>query len=146
AKAIQGVKNVVQISTGVAVVADNTWTAMEGRKVLEVKWDEGPNSAATSVGISKLLADRAAQTGAAPARKEGDVIAGLAGASTKIEADYEVPFLAHATMEPQNCTAHVHLDRCDVWAPTQNQTNSQNIAAKITGLDPKAIFIHTTFL
>ena len=145
AKAVPGVKNVIQVSDGVAVVADNTWTAMEGRKALEVKWDEGPNAELSSADISKLLADRAAQPGAI-ARKEGDVTAGLAAAAKKIEAEYEVPFLAHATMEPQNCTAHVRADRCDVWAPTQNQTNTQAIAAKITGLDPKAVFVHTTFL
>jgi isoquinoline 1-oxidoreductase beta subunit len=145
AKAIPGVKDVIQISDGVAVVADNTWTAMEGRRALSVKWDEGPNAGISSDSISKLLADRAAQPGAV-ARKEGDVEAGLAGAAMKIEAEYEVPFLAHATMEPQNCTAHVRADRCDVWAPTQNQTNTQATAAKITGLDPKAVFVHTTFL
>src|SRR6202162_4514627 len=143
AKAIPGVKDVIQISDGVAVIADNTWTAMEGRRALDVKWDEGPNANVSSDSISKLLADRAAQPGAV-ARKEGDVEAGLAGAAKKIEAEYEVPFLAHATMEPQNCTAHVRADRCDVWAPTQNQTNTQNLAAKITGLDPKAVFVHTT--
>jgi len=145
AKAVPGVKDVIQISAGVAVIADNTWTAMEGRKALEVKWDEGANSELSSAGISKLLAEGAKRPGYA-ARKEGDVAAGFAGAAKKIEAEYEVPFLAHATMEPQNCTAHVHADRCDVWAPTQNQTNTQNVAAKITGLDPKAVFVHTTFL
>jgi isoquinoline 1-oxidoreductase beta subunit len=145
AKAIPGVKDVIQISNGVAVIADNTWTAMEGRRALEVKWDEGPNSEVSSAGISKLLADGARRPGYV-ARKEGDVEAGLAGAAKKIEAEYEVPFLAHATMEPQNCTAHVRADRCDVWVPTQNQTNTQNLAAKITGLDPKAVFVHTTFL
>ena len=145
AKAVPGVKDVIQISDGVAVVADNTWTAMEGRKALEVKWEEGPNAEVSSATISKLLADASTRPGYA-ARKEGDVEAGLAGAATKIEAEYEVPFLAHATMEPQNCTAHVRTDRCDVWVPTQNQTNTQALAAKITGLDPKAVFVHTTFL
>ena len=145
AKGVPGVKDVIQISNGIAVIADNTWTAMEARKALEVKWDEGPNSEASSASISKLLADGARRPGYA-ARKEGDVEAGLAGAAKKIEAEYEVPFLAHATMEPQNCTAHVRADRCDVWAPTQNQTNTQNLAAKITGLDPKSVFVHTTFL
>ena len=145
AKAVPGVKDVIQISDGIAVIADNTWTAMQGRKALEVKWDEGPNAEVTSAGISKLLADGALRPGYA-ARKQGDVEAGLRGAAQKIEAEYEVPFLAHATMEPQNCTAHVRGDRCDVWAPTQNQTNTQNLAAKITGLDPKAVFVHTTFL
>jgi len=93
-----------------------------------------------------MLADLAATGPAAVARKEGDVDAGLAGAVSKIEALYEVPYLAHATMEPQNCTADVHADRCDVWAPTQNQTGAQSTAAKITGLDTKTVFVHTTFL
>ncbi len=145
AKAVPSVKDVIQISDGVAVVAGNTWTAMEGRRALEVKWDEGPNSSVSTESISKLLAGRAAQPGAI-GRKEGDLAAGLASAAKKIEAEYEVPFLAHATMEPQNCTAHARADRCDVWAPTQNQTNTQAIAAMITGLDPKAVFVHTTFL
>jgi isoquinoline 1-oxidoreductase beta subunit len=145
AKAVPGVKDVIQISTGVAVIADNTWNAMEGRRALDVKWDEGPNAQVTSAEISKQLA--AAATQPVPvARKEGDVEAGLAGAATKIEVDYEVPFLAHATMEPMNCTAYARADRCDVWAPTQAQTNAQAIAAKVTGLDTSSVFVHTTFL
>lgn len=145
AKAVRGVKDVIQISTGVAVIADNTWNAMEGRRALEVKWDEGPNAQVNSGEISKQLAEAATQP-VPVARKVGDVEAGLAGAASKIEVDYDVPFLAHATMEPMNCTAYVRADRCDVWAPTQAQTNSQNIAAKLTGLDPSSVFIHTTFL
>lgn len=144
-KAIPGVKSVIQISDGVAVVADNTWTAMEGRRVLDVQWDEGPNAKLASAAISEQLANAAARPGPV-ARKEGDVEEGLANAATKIEVNYEVPFLAHATMEPMNCTAHVRADRCDVWAPTQAQTSSQSMAAKITGLDTNSIFIHTTFL
>lgn len=145
AKAVPGVKNVIQISSGIAVVGDSTWTAMEGRRALDVKWDEGVNARVNSEGISKLFAERAAQPGV-EARKEGDAQAALAGAAKKIEAVYEVPFLAHATMEPQNCTADVRADRCDVWAPTQFQTISQGTAAKICGLKPEAVFIHTTFL
>jgi isoquinoline 1-oxidoreductase subunit beta len=145
AKAIPGVKDVIQISNGIAVIADNTWTAMQGRRALVVRWDEGPNASLSSAGISKDLADAAAKPGPV-ARKVGDVATGLASAATKIEVDYEVPFLAHATMEPMNCTALVTADRCDVWAPTQAQTSSQNTAARITGLDPKSVFIHTTFL
>jgi isoquinoline 1-oxidoreductase beta subunit len=145
AKVIPGVKDVIQISNGIAVVADNTWTAMQGRRALAVRWDEGPNASLSSAAISKDLAAAATKPGPV-ARKVGDVDAGLAGAATKIDVDYEVPFLAHATMEPQNCTASVTADRCDVWAPTQAQTSSQNTAAKITNLDPKSIFIHTTFL
>jgi isoquinoline 1-oxidoreductase subunit beta len=145
AKAVPGVKNVVQISSGVAVVADNTWTAMQGRRALDVKWDEGANANVNSESISKLFAERAAQPGA-EARKEGDAAAALSGAAKKIEAVYEAPFLAHATMEPQNCTADVRADRCDVWAPTQFQTMAQGAAAKICGLKPESVFIHTTFL
>ena len=145
AKLIPGVKDVIQISNGVAVVADNTWTAMQGRRALEVQWDEGPNATLTSAAISKLLADAAMQPGAV-ARKEGDVQARLSGAATKIEMDYDVPFLAHATMEPMNCTADVRADRCDVWAPTQAQTNAQAVAAKISGLATDAVSVHTTFL
>ena len=145
AKAVPGVKQVVEVSNGVAVVADNTWTAMEGRRELAVKWEEGPNANVNSESISKLFAQRAAQPGVV-ARKDGDPAAALDGAATRIEAVYEVPFLAHATMEPQNCTAHVRADRCDVWVPTQGQTSAQAVAAKITGLDPGAVFIHTTFL
>ena len=147
AKAVPGVKDVIQVSSGVAVIADNTWNAMQGRRALNVKWDEGPNAEVTSAVISKALAEASTRPGPAPvARKEGDVQAGLAAAASKFEVDYEVPFLAHATMEPLNCTAYVRADRCDVWAPTQAQTSSQNIAAQITGLDPKSVFIHTTYL
>lgn len=145
AKAVPGVQSVVEISRGVAVVADNTWAAMQGRRALEVKWDEGPNAQVTSESISKLFADQMAKTGA-EARKEGDASSALAGAAKKIEAIYEVPYLAHATMEPMNCTADVRADRVDVWAPTQFQTMAQGAAAKICGLKPENSFIHTTYL
>ena len=145
AKAVPGVKNVVQISSGIAVVADNTWAAMQGRRALDVKWDEGPNSNASSDTISKLFADQMAKPGA-EARKEGDAASALTGAAQKIEAIYEVPYLAHATMEPINCTADVRSDRVDVWAPTQFQTVAQNMAAKFAGVKPENAFIHTTYL
>jgi isoquinoline 1-oxidoreductase beta subunit len=145
AKAVPGVKNVIQISSGIAVVADSTWTAMQGRRALDVKWDEGANAGVTSDSISKLFADRTAQPGS-EARKEGDAPAALAGAAKKIEAVYEAPFLAHATMEPMNCTADVRADRCDVYVPTQFQTMAQGTAAKISGLKPQDVFIHTTYL
>jgi isoquinoline 1-oxidoreductase beta subunit len=145
AKAVPGVKTVVQISSGVAVLADNTWSAMQGRRALNVKWDEGPNAGASSETISKLFADQMAKTGA-EARKEGDAGSALGGAAQKIEAVYEVPYLAHATMEPINCTANVTAERVDVWAPTQFQTMAQGAAAKISGLKPENVFIHTTYL
>jgi isoquinoline 1-oxidoreductase beta subunit len=145
AKAVPGVKNVVEISRGVAVVADNTWAAMEGRRALDVKWDEGPTATASSDSISKLFADQMAKAGS-EARKEGDAPSALSGAAQKIEAVYEAPYLAHATMEPINCTADVRADRVDVWAPTQFQTMAQGMAAKICGLKPENAFIHTTYL
>ena len=145
AKAVRGVKTAVQISSGIAVIADNTWSAMQGRRALEVKWDEGPNASATSESISKMFADQMEKTGA-EARKEGDAAAALAGAAQKIEAVYEAPYLAHATMEPMNCTADVGADRVEVWAPTQFQTIAQKMAAKYAGLNPEQAFIHTTYL
>jgi isoquinoline 1-oxidoreductase subunit beta len=145
AKAIPGVTQVLRISNGVAVVAGNTWTAMEGCRALEIKWDEGPNAGATSESIRQLFAERASRPGHV-ARKDGDPEAQIERAARRIEAVYEVPFLAHATMEPQNCTAEVTRERCDVWTPTQNQTGAQKAAADITGLDLSKVFVHTTFL
>jgi len=145
AKAVPGVKTVTQISSGIAVVADNTWAAMQGRRALDVKWDEGPNAGASSETISKLLADQMDKTGA-EARKEGDATAALGSAAQKIEVVYEAPYLAHATMEPINCSANVTADRVDVWAPTQFQTMAQGAAAKVSGLKPENVFIHTTYL
>ena len=146
AKAIPGVRDVIQISSGVAVIADNTWAALQGSKLLQISWAEGANSSVSSDGIWTLFAQRADQPGSAVARSEGDAVDGVARAAKKIEAVYQAPFMAHATMEPMNCTAHVRADICEVWAPTQNQTNTQNAAAKITGLQPEAVIVHTTFL
>ena len=146
AKAVPGVKDVVQISNGVAVVADNTWAAMQGRRALEIKWDEGPNAMQSSAAISRMFAELVTQPNGAAARKDGDAEGVLAKASKKIEAVYEVPYLSHAPMEPMNCTAHVRADGCDVWAPTQAQTASRDIAAMVTGLKPEQVLIHSQFM
>ena len=145
AKAIPGVKDVVQISSGVAVVADNTWTAMQGRRALEVKWEEGPNATLSSDTLRKQLVERAQQPGV-EVRKEGDAAAAMAGAAVKIDAVYEAPYQAHATMEPMNCTADVRAGGVEVWAPTQFQTLAQALAATITGVKPEAVNLHTTYL
>jgi isoquinoline 1-oxidoreductase beta subunit len=145
AKAVRGVKSVVQVSTGVAVVADNTWSAMEGRNALQITWDEGANAKNSSDAIHKLYLGRMEQTGVI-ARKDGDADAAMPGAAKKVEAVYEVPFLAHATMEPMNCTADVRADGCDIYAPTQFQTFAQINGAKITGLKPEQVRVHTTYL
>src|SRR6266702_4731329 len=145
AKALPGVRQVVQISSGVAVVADGYWPAKQGRDALDVKWDEGPNAGVTSASISQLFAQRASEPGAV-ARHDGDPTAGLAAAATKVEAAYDLPFLAHATMEPMNCTAHVRPDGVEIWAPTQFQTGVQGLGAKIGAVPPEQVKVHTTYL
>lgn len=145
AKAVPGVKDVFQISDGIAVVADNTWNAMQGRKALDVQWDEGPNASASTESIFKSFAD-ACETPGVVSRKEGDAAAAMSSAAQKVEAVYQAPYEAHATMEPMNCTAYIQADRADVWAPTQFQTPSQMTAAKIAGIAQDKAFVHTTFL
>ncbi len=145
AKAIPGVRHVVQISSGVAVVGDGYWPAKQGRDTLKVSWDEGPVAQVSSASISSLFAQRATQDGAV-ARHDGDAVAALAGAAQRVEAVYEMPFLAHATMEPMNCTAHVRADGVDIWAPTQFQTGVQMIGGQIGGIAPEKVAVHTTYL
>jgi isoquinoline 1-oxidoreductase beta subunit len=145
AKAIPGVKDAVKISNGVAVIADNTWTAFAGAKALEIKWDEGPNAAFSTPSTSKTFAEQTLQPGAS-ARHTGEGAAALAGASKKIEAVYEAPFLAHAPMEPLNCVAHVQPNRCEVWASTQLQSGIAGVAGQITGLKPNQIEVHTLYM
>ncbi|MEP6714299.1 MAG: xanthine dehydrogenase family protein molybdopterin-binding subunit [Terriglobia bacterium] len=145
AKLVPGVKNVVQIPQGVAVIGENTWAAMQGRKALEIRWDEGPNAKQSSVAISKLFADQLQQPGTV-AKQVGDAEGVLAGASKKLEAVYEAPYLAHASMEPMNCTAVVRPDSCEVWVSTQMQAGSRSVAAQITGLNPENVKINTMYL
>jgi isoquinoline 1-oxidoreductase beta subunit len=145
AKAVAGVKNVVQISNGVAVIADNTWSAMQGRKALGVQYDEGPVGSVNSAGISKMFAEYAAQTGSV-AKKVGDTDAALASASKKVEAVYEAPYLSHAPMEPMNCTVLVKPDSCEIWASTQMQAGARSTAAQITGLPPEKVTLNSLFM
>jgi len=147
AKAVPGVKHVVQISTGVAVVADGYWSAKKGRDALSVTWDEGPTGGVSSTTITQLFGQKAEQAGAV-ARHDGDAQGALPGAATKLDATYELPFLAHATMEPMNCTAHVRSDGggVDIWAPTQFQSGAQGLGAGIGGVPPEKVRVHTTYL
>ncbi len=149
ALAVPGVKRVVQINNGVAVVASGYWAAMKGREALQVTWSNSPMAKVSSTSISarlKALADKPGVT----ARHDGDPARAFRGAATKIESTYEVPYLAHTCMEPMNCTASVEADKCTVWAPTQFQSGGglgvQGIAAKLTGLPESAVTCHTTFL
>ena len=145
AKAVKGVSGVIQVTGGIGVVADTYWHARRGREALQITWDEGPNANLTSAEISRTYAQLATQPGKV-ARRDGDPAKALGEAARKLEAVYEVPFLAHATMEPMNCTAHVQADRCDVWVATQNQTGTQARAMQITGLPREKVLVHTTFL
>jgi isoquinoline 1-oxidoreductase subunit beta len=147
AKTVPGVKHVVQISTGVAVVGDGYWSAKKGRDALAVTWDEGANANVSTTSIAQLFGQRAEQPGAV-ARHDGDVQGALPGAPAKLDAVYELPFLAHATMEPMNCTAHVRADGggVDIWAPTQFQTGAQGLGAGISGVPPEKVRVHTTYL
>ena len=144
-KLVPGVKNVIQISNGVAVLADNTWNAMEGRRALKIQWDEGPTAAMNSARLSGIFAEKIQQPGAV-ARKEGDAAAAMGNAARRIDATYEVPFLAHAPMEPLNCAADVRADSCEMWASTQMQTSARDAAVKITGLKPENVQVHTEFM
>ena len=145
AKAIQGVRDVVQVRDGIAVVAENTWLALEGRRALEIKWDEGPNKELNSLSISRMFADQSSQPGLV-AHKVGDAATALKSAPNILESLYEFPYLAHATMEPMNCTADVRADRCEIWAPTQFPSWGQEMIAGIAGLKPEKVTVHVTLL
>jgi len=143
---VPGVKKVVQVGSGVAVVADSFWAAKKGRDALEVTWDEGPMAKVSTADIYRNWAELAKGPTAAERLKVGDVPAALAAGAKRVEAVYEVPFLAHACMEPMNATAHFKGDSVEVWAPTQAQSWNQHWVSQLTGLPPKAISIHTTYL
>jgi isoquinoline 1-oxidoreductase beta subunit len=143
AKAVRGVKHVVQIASGVAVVADSYWAAKQGRDALEIQWDEGANAALSSETIRKALGELA-DTGGAVARKDGDVAA--ATAAKKLEAVYEAPYLAHACMEPMNCTASVKPDAVEIWAGTQAQGINQAVLSQVAGVKPEQVKVNTMLL
>ena len=149
ARAMPGVVAVVNTSTGVVVVANSWWRARKARDVLKITWDPGANAALNNVTIANALRKAATQPGRS-ARKDGDVAAALTAAAANkgkvLHADYELPLLAHATMEPQNCTASVQADGCDIYVPTQIQIVAQATAAKAAGLKPEQVRVHTTFL
>jgi isoquinoline 1-oxidoreductase beta subunit len=141
------VKKIFGLPGGVAVVADAYWPARKAADLVVAVWDEGPNATQSSARIADQAATLAKQPGKI-AEQSGDAPKALAAApaGTVVDAVYVVPYQAHATMEPMNCTAHVRADGCDVWVPTQFPEAVQKVAAKITGLAPAAIQVHTTFL
>jgi len=145
AKAIKGVRQIVRLDDVVAVVADHMWAAKQGLAALDIRWDDGPNATVSIADVVQGLA-AATQTPGVVARKEGDAAAAIANAPTKMEAVYQVPFLAHAAMEPINCTVHVRPDRCEVWTGSQVLTRAQATAAKVTGLPLEKVIVHNHYL
>jgi isoquinoline 1-oxidoreductase beta subunit len=145
AKAVPGVRAVVQVPSGVAVVADHFWAAKLGRDALEIDWDLGAGAALDTKMMAAEYRALAARDGVKAARA-GDVGKALESATTRVEADYAFPFLAHATMEPMNCAVRLAPGFCEVWTGTQFQTGDQAHAAQIAGLKPEQVKLHTTFL
>lgn len=142
---VKGVRQVVRLDDCVAVVADNYGAAQKGLSLLELRWDDGPNAGLSTADIVADMA-RAAKQGAAKVRSDGEPEQALAKASRVLEATYELPFLAHAAMEPMNCTVHVQPDRCDVWTGTQVITRARAVAAKVTGLPEEKVTVHNFLL
>jgi len=145
AKKIKGVHNVVQVPTGVAVIADNYWSAKQGRDALKVEWDLGVNAGLDSKKMLEEYRSLAAKEGL-PAAKAGDTESALSKAAQVVEAEYILPYLAHSPMEPLNCAVKINADGCEIWTGTQMQTTDQQAAAKILGLKPEQVKIHTLFL
>ena len=129
---------------GVAIVADSWWLAAQAREKLEVEWDEGDTARDSDARFAAEAAKLSRQAPATYIVKNGDVDAALASAAQVIEADYAYPFLAHATLEPQNCTASYAGGKLEVWAPTQNPESNRTVIARTLGLAPQDITIHLT--
>lgn len=134
-KGLRGVRAVVRVgTTAVAVVADTWWRAKNALDQLPIQWDEGLNANVSSASIAAHVKEGLSASGDYAGRKEGDAIQAIAGAAKRVDALYSTPFLAHATMEPMNCTARVTADRAEAWVPTQNGEGSHAALAAATGL------------
>lgn len=145
AMAVPGVRQVVAIPSGIAVLADDFWAAKKGRDALKTRWDTGEGAAINSNALHtelKQLADK----GGLPATNSGNPDDAISRAAHVVEAEYYQPFLAHAPMEPLNCTVKLSADKCEIWTGTQTHTNDQQAAAEITGLPLDKVFINTVFL
>ena len=145
AKALKGVVSVVQIPDGVAVLAKDFYTAKKGRDLLEIEWDNGAGADLDNESIAAALRTASVNPGAIM-RKDGSGIADMDKAASKVEAEYELPFLAHATLEPVNCTAEIINGECHITGPIQFQQGAQYGVAAGINMPPEKVFIHTTFL
>jgi isoquinoline 1-oxidoreductase beta subunit len=141
AKAVRGVRQIVRLDDAVAVVADHMGAAKKGLAALVIAWDDGPYAALSTEGIALEYAAALDNPGAV-AESRGDVDAAMASAVTKVSAQYQVPFLAHAALEPMNCTVHVRKDACEIWVGNQVLARAQATAAEVTGLPPDKVIVH----
>src|SRR5262245_61605466 len=140
-KAIKGVRQIVQLDDAVAVVADHMGAAKKGLAALVIEWDNGPHAKLNTDEIMAEL-ERATLDSGPVAQNIGDTDRAMATAITKVEATYQVPFLAHATMEPMNCTVHARKDGCEIWVGTQVMARAQAATAKVTGLPLDKVVVH----
>ena len=142
---VPGVHQVAKLDNAVAVIAEHYWAAKKGLEAANPKFDDGANASLTTADVVAALAKASERQGAV-AKNEGDVASALANAATKVEATYEAPFLAHATMEPMNCTVEVTADGCDIWVGTQIPTVAQQAVAQTLGLKQEAVRLHNHLL
>jgi isoquinoline 1-oxidoreductase beta subunit len=141
AKAVKGVHQIVRLDDAVAVVAEHMGAAKKGLAALVIEWDDGPHAKLTTEEIAGELEKATLKSGAV-AQTVGNTEKALASAATKVEATYQVPFLAHAAMEPMNCTVHVRKDSCEVWVGNQVLARAQSTAAEVTGLPLDKVVVH----
>jgi isoquinoline 1-oxidoreductase beta subunit len=142
---VPGVRGVFEVSTGVAVVAEDSWAALSGRDALAVEWDEGPNAGLTTAELWRRLDEAAARPGHV-SRRTGDPAKAIDGAPVRMAATYRDGFQAHASVEPMNTTARVGADQCEIWSPTQNPQRVQRAAAKLLGIPLDRVRVHVTLI
>ena len=153
---VPGVRRAVQVApireginvhAGVAVVAENTWAALEGKRLLKIEWEPGPHAQESSAGYADAMRKAIAAKGQETVFTMGDPDGQLAGSGGQVvSADYEFPYLSHATMEPQNCTASVTADRVEIWSPTQFPNWATDAVAQVLGVKPETIITHVTLM
>jgi isoquinoline 1-oxidoreductase subunit beta len=143
---VSAIERNLNVASGVAVVATSTWAAMQGRKALSITWDKGPGESENTGSLREQLREKAAGPPTVVTGEGGNVLDALAHTSKRVEADYEIPFQAHATMEPMNTTVHVRGDgRIEVWSPTQGGDLAQKTIASVAGVTPESVIVHVTF-
>lgn len=144
ARRVVGVESVVQTPSGIAVVARNTWAAIQGRAALNVEWDESTDATRSSAAFIDRL--EGALDNGRVARREGDFAAALAGAATHLDATYRAPFQAHAALEPLSCVADVRADRCEIWVGTQRPNGIKALAATMLNMPSASVTVHVTLI